>query len=215
MQYNQQPREEHPPHAGEQRIERWRNQAREQLRKEQEQATGRMRRLKTRIEPLKSDTGPIIPQPNAVTPWHGCGDDATLDIFETPTYEMKAITLPKTSAEKTRARNHASDIAPEEESVHVMGGKWHYDSPKHGPNKMTLNNVVECYLAQFGAYPKALEASESLCGTLMLQQVLHIYNGDAFYLYVNERGQVHPVRIQQNFWSPFWCISAHIPSTNH
>lgn len=173
-----------------------------------------MRRMKTRIEPL-SDTGPIFPRPNPATPWHGCGDDTTLNIFETPTYEMKAINLPKTSTEKTRARNHASDIAPDEECVHVMGGKWHYDSPKHGPNKMTLNAVIERYRADLGVYPEVLEASESLCETLMLQQLLHIYNGEAFYLYVAAHGKVHPVRIQPNFWSPFWCISARTPSANH
>lgn len=220
------PSEKQPPlDAGAQRIARWRSQGREMLKKEQEQATGRMRRMKTRIEPLSGgNTGAIppihTPQLNAVTPWHGCGDVLSPDIFETPTLEIEAVKPPKTEGiplippVKTRVRNHASDVAPDEECVHVIGDKWHYDSPNHSPDRAALNAVIERYHTDLGTYPAALEASESLCGSLMLQQLLHIYNGEAFYLYVAAHGKVHPVRIQPNFWAPFWCISSRIPPTN-
>lgn len=209
MQYNQQPREEHPPHAGEQRIERWRNQAREQLRKEQEQATGRMRRLKTRIEPL-SGTEPIIPQPSAVTPWHGCGDNTTLDIFETPTvYEMKAITLPK-----TRARNHDSDIPPEQEMVYVSNGKWHFDSSAHMPDRATLNAVVERYYQDFHRYPSnfKFEVSEGFYANLCIFNILEMHGDLGIYHYKDQNGCYHPIQIAPNFWSPFWCIASKLPN---
>lgn len=196
---------EHPNQ--ESNIERWRNQARQQLKAEQE-----ARRIhKTRVVPLDrpDTTGPILrtqTKPEyrtdpSVTPWFGISD-----IADAPTlHGIEAIKKPVMSSVSMKSM-HDSDIPPEQEMVYVSGSKWHFDSPAHMPDRATLKSVIERYRLNFHQCPTKLEVSEGFFANLCIFNLLEMQEDRAMYRYNDCQ-----VQIVTNFWSPFWCVASPIP----